>query len=47
MDPTDENPTDLTDINSSPALSNYQETSSANIADHMELALEGIFEILP
>ena len=44
-DPTDESPRILTDMTSSPALSNYQETTSAEIADHMELALEGKFQI--
>ena len=44
MDPSDDNPRILTDMTSSPALKNYQETSSAEIADHMELALEGHFQ---
>ena len=46
MDPSDESPRILTDMTSSPALTNYQKTSSAEIADHMELALEGNFQNL-
>ena len=45
MDPTNESPNTPTDMTSSPALSDYQETTSAEIGDHMELALEGNFHI--
>ena len=45
MDPTTESPNMPTDMTSSPALSDYQETSSAEITDHMELALEGSLQI--
>jgi len=42
MDPTNESPNMPTDMTSSPALSDYQETSFAEIGDHMELAIEEV-----
>ena len=42
MDPTNESPNIPTDMTLSPALSEYQETSSAEIGDHMELAIEEV-----